>query len=168
MMFSIPLSLANSPTFLGLDSKTLSSALFWLGIVIFALIIEAMTTDLVSVWFAPGALVAMILAVFSVHWVVQIVVCLVISIGLMVLAKTVFKKYLHKRPEVVDTSVSSLVGRTAVVEEEINNQTETGVLKINGQLWRARMEDDAQIAPTGAHVKVLRVSGTKLICQPLP
>lgn len=140
-------------------------ALVWLGVIVLSLIIEASTTDLVSCWFAPGALVAMILAVFRVHIVIQIVVCLVISITLMILAKTVFKKYFHKRPEVVDTSVSALNGRSALVEEDINNQLDTGVVKINGQLWRARMEDDTQTAPKGSHVQIVSINGTTLICK---
>ena len=165
MMFLQPLSLMLTENASNFDPKLLGQALFWLGVIVLALIVEALTTDMVSIWFAPGALVAMVLAVFGVHVVIQIVACIVISITLMILAKTVFKKFLDKHTETVDTSVVSLEGRTAVVEEDINNQKDTGVVKINGQLWRARMEDDAQIATKGTQVQVIHVQGTKLIVK---
>ena len=168
MMLSNPIMLLFSENAMDFDPQMLQQALFWLGVIVIALILEALTTDLVSVWFAPGALVAMVLAVFGVHFVIQVVICLVISIALMILAKTVFKNFLHKRKDVVNTSVSALEGRTALVEEEINNQADAGVVKINGQLWRARMEDDTQIAPKGAHVQILHVNGTQLICKLIP
>ncbi len=147
------------------DPQLMGEALFWLGVIVIALIVEGLTTDMVSIWFAPGALVAMILAVFGVHVVIQIVACIVISIALMILAKTVFKRFLNKRGDKVDTSVEAHTGRMAVVEEEINNRADTGVVKINGQLWSARMEDDSQIATKGTQVQVVRVQGTRLICK---
>lgn len=148
-----------------IDPQMMGEALFWLGVIVLALIIEGTTTDMVSIWFAPGALVAMILAVFGVHVVIQIVACIVVSITLMILAKTVFKRYLNKRGDKVDTSVEAHTGRIAMVEEEIDNRADKGVVKINGQLWSARMEDDSQIATKGTQVQVIRVQGTKLICR---
>lgn len=162
---AVPLLLAESTS--NLDFSMMGEALFWLGVIMLALFIEGATTDMVSIWFAPGALIAMILAVFGVHVVVQIVVCIVVSITLMILAKTVFKRYLDKRTEIVDTSVESHTGRTAMVEEDIDNSAETGVVKINGQLWSARMEDDSQRAEKGTKVEIVRVTGTKVICKPL-
>jgi len=168
MMFFEPLMLFSTENALDFQPSITGLAIFWLGVIIMALVVEALTTDLVSLWFAPGALVAMILAVFEVHVVIQIVACLVVSIALMILAKTVFKKYLHKRTDKVDTSVSALVGRVAMVDEEINNQTNRGVVKINGQLWRASMEDPQEIAPKDTKVEIIRVQGTELICRRLP
>ena len=148
-----------------LDPQMMGEALFWLGVIVMALVVEGLTTDMVSVWFAPGALVAMILAVFGVHISIQIVTCIVLSIALMILAKTVFKRFLNKRSDKVDTSVEAHTGRIATVEEEINHLADTGVVRINGQLWSARMEDETQIAAKGTHVQVVRVQGTKLICK---
>lgn len=168
VMFLQPMFLFLTEKLPELAPEMMGEALFWLGVIVLALIIEGMTTDMVSLWFAPGALVAMILAVFGVHVVIQIVVCVVISVALMILAKTVFKRYLNKHGEKVDTSVEAHTGRIAMVEEEINNFADTGVVKINGQLWSARMEDESQTAAKGVQVQVVRVQGTKLICKLLP
>ena len=153
---------------INLMSNKWAQAIGWLAVIILALVVEAMTTDMVSLWFAPGALVSMILAVFGVNFVIQVVVCIVISIALMLLAKTVFKKYLHKKADSVDTSVSSLVGREVMVTEDIDNHADRGVVKINGQLWNARMLDSHTTAQKGDKLEVVSVNGTTLICQIIP
>ena len=105
----------------GFGLASLWPALIWLGVLILALVVEGLTTDLGAICFVPGALVAMILAVFEVHGAIQIAVCIAISVTLMILVKTVFKKFLRKSGDAVDTSVDSLTGRLAMVKEEINN-----------------------------------------------
>ena len=41
---------------------------FWIVVLVLALAAEALTADLVAVWFFPAALVSMVLAFFSVPW----------------------------------------------------------------------------------------------------
>lgn len=147
------------------DMSTIGPALAWLGIIILSLIVEAQTADMGAICFAPGALVAMVMAVFGVDIVPQIVVCLVISATLLILAKTVLKKYIRKHHKIEKTNTSAMEGKTATVEERIDNLTDHGVAKINGQLWGARMERDGETAEPGEHVSVVRVEGTKLICK---
>ncbi len=149
----------------GFDMSVLWPALIWLGIIILSLIVEGQTADMGAICFAPGALVAMILAVLSVDPVIQIVVCLVISITLLVLAKTVFKKYMKKSHKIEKTNADAMEGKTATVEETIDNGRDAGVVKINGQLWSARMESESETAEKGEHVTVVRVQGAKLICR---
>ena len=147
------------------DMSTIGPALAWLGIIILSLIVESQTADMGAICFAPGALVAMIMAVLGVDIVPQIVVCLVISATLLILAKTVLKKYVRKHHKIEKTNVSAMEDKTATVEETIDNMSDHGVAKINGQLWSARMENDSETAEPGEHVTVIRVEGTKLICK---
>jgi membrane protein implicated in regulation of membrane protease activity len=53
-----------------------------------------------------------------------------------------------------------------MVEEDVNNAIPTGVAKINGQLWTARMENPDDTASQGEWVEIVRVEGSKLICRP--
>ncbi len=156
------LSAAESGEF---NLSTLWPALVWLGIAILALIVEAETADMGAICFMPGAVVAMVLAVLRVDPVIQIVVCIVMSITLLVLAKTVLKKYVKKKHKVVKTNADAMEGKNATVEEDIDNSCDAGVVKINGQLWSARMESDSETAAKGEHVTVVRVQGAKLICR---
>ena len=140
------------------------AALVWLLIAIVAAIIEGLTCDLVSIWFVPGALAAMLLSFFVDLIGLQIAVFLILSILSLVLAKTVFRKYLPQaRPQKLNAD--ALIGEHAVVQEEINNLYETGSVKINGLVWSARSAAEGETIPSGAIVTVCEIKGVKLICK---
>lgn len=142
------------------------AALIWIAVAITAAIAESTTCDLVAIWFVPGALSAMLLSLFvdAIWW--QIAVFLVISGATLVLAKTVFKKYLPQSKP-VKTNADALIGSHGIVEEEINNLRETGSVKSKALVWTARSTDDAVIIPAGSLVTVCEIRGVKLICKPL-
>ena len=141
------------------------AALMWIAVAITSAIIEGATCDLMAIWFVPGALSAMLLSLFvdSIWW--QIAVFLVISVVTLVLAKTVFKKYLPQSKS-VKTNADALIGTHGIVEEEINNLRETGSVKAKALIWTARSTDDAVIIPAGTLVTICEISGVKLICKP--
>lgn len=135
----------------------------WLGIFVVLLIAEAMTSAIVSAWFLPGALLAMILAFCGVSVSVQIAVFLVLSLILLVLSKTIWKKALMRRP-VENTNADALIGKVGVVTVPIDNLRAVGEVLIAGQTWSARAADDTPIA-SGCKVRILRIEGVKLICE---
>ena len=137
----------------------------WLFVAIAAAVLESMTCDLVAIWFVPGALSAMLLSIFvpSIGW--QIAVFLILSVAVLVLAKTVFKKYMPKvRKNVMNTD--ALIGARAVVAEEINNLHGTGSVKVNGVVWTARAVDPNATVEAGSVVIIKQIEGVKLICMP--
>jgi membrane protein implicated in regulation of membrane protease activity len=137
----------------------------WLFVAIAAAVLESMTCDLVAIWFVPGALSAMLLSIFvpSIGW--QIAVFLILSVAVLVLAKTVFKKYMPKvRKNVMNTD--ALIGARAVVAEEINNLHGTGSVKVNGVVWTARAVDPNATIEAGSVVIIKQIEGVKLICMP--
>lgn len=134
--------------------------IFWAIVAVLALIIEAMTAELVSCWFAPSALVAMLLSSFvKIIW-VQVVVFLALSILLIVIGRKLVKKNTRKP----NLNADSLIGKTGVVQEPINNISETGSVKIAGLVWTARSVNDDEI-PEGAVVVIREIQGVKLICE---
>ncbi len=135
----------------------------WLGILVSAIIIEVMTAGLVSIWFVPAALVAMILAFFNVPLYLQIIVFLGLSLIFIILSRTIWRKYTSVKP-LEPTNTDVLIGQLAVVTETIDNVNAIGEVKINGQRWSARSEDGS-IIEIGEKVKVLSIEGVKLICQ---
>ena len=141
------------------------AALTWVAVAIAAAVVEGSTCDLVSIWFVPGALSAMLLSLFNdvIGW--QIAVFLVVSVVTLILAKTVFKKYLPQSKS-VKTNADALIGEYGIVKEEINNLRETGSVKIKALVWTARSTDDAVIIPEGSLVTVCEIEGVKLICKP--
>ena len=138
----------------------------WLGVLIAALIAEAVTAGLISIWFVPGALVSMILAFCKVQEYLQLVVFFGMSLIFLVLSRTIWKKYTAIRP-VEPTNADALVGMTAVVTADIHNIDAAGEVKVSGQYWSARSVRDDEIISVGARVKVVAIEGVKLICEPI-
>ena len=137
--------------------------IFWAIVAVLALLIEAMTAELVSCWFAPSALVAMILSPFVKQIWIQVIVFLGLSIFLLVVARGIVKKKLAVRK--TNLNADSLIGKTGVVQEPINNISETGSVKIAGLIWTARSVNGEEI-PEGAVVIIRDIQGVKLICEP--
>ena len=136
---------------------------FWLGILILAMAVEAMTAGLVSIWFVPAALVSMILALFNVPLYLQVVVFLGLSLIFIVLSRTIWKKYTSIKP-LEPTNTDVLIDKVAIVTEKIDNINSVGEIKVNGQRWSARSVDGETIE-VGEKVKVLSIEGVKIICE---
>ena len=136
--------------------------IFWATIAVLSLIVEALTAELVSCWFAPSALVAMILSPFVKTFWIQLIVFLGLSILLLAVGRTLVKKKLDLRK--ANLNADSLIGKTGIVQEPINNISETGSVKISGLVWTARSATGEEI-PAGSVVVIREIQGVKLICD---
>ena len=140
-------------------------SIFWASVLLFSISTEIATTELVAIWFMPGALASLIMSFFDVKPWILWVTFLVISTIFLILAKTVIRKKFFKNVGKEKTDTDLLIGKRAKVEEDIDNANEVGAVKINGQIWSARMEDDNDTAAAGEFVIIKRISGVKLICS---
>ena len=141
-------------------------ATLWLAVCIAALIIESQTADLVSIWFAPGAFVSMLLAFFDVPVLIQLIVFALLTITGLTLTFIFFRPRLKKSMKDEKLDVHSLEGREAMVVEDVDNAAAQGAVKINGQLWTVIMEDPNDKPVKGDWVLIKKVAGSKLICIP--
>ncbi len=135
----------------------------WLAVMIMALVCEGITTALVSIWFAPGAVVSMILAALEVPIWIQSVVFFAVSVVSVIVFQAVFRKKLAKGKKVA-TNTDRLIGEKAVVSEKIDNIRAEGCIKINGQLWSA-LSEDGNIIFENEIVEIVAISGVKLVCR---
>ncbi|MBE6835721.1 MAG: NfeD family protein [Ruminococcaceae bacterium] len=134
--------------------------IFWaVAIVVFA-VLEAITTQLVSVWFIAGSIAALLSKWLGVPFYLQLIVFLGISVITLVLTRPLIKK--HLKPKNEPTNADRVIGQTAVVTEKIDNLSATGQVKVDGQIWSARSCDDAVIEE-GKQVEIKRIDGVKLI-----
>ena len=140
-------------------------AIVWAVVFIAALWVEAETCELVSIWFLPAAVASLVLALCKMDWWIQIVVFITLSTLLLILSRTVLKKYLVKKVGQEKTDTDLLIGQSARVVEDIDNFEECGAVKINGQIWTARMENDSEKAAEGESVVIVEIKGVKLICK---
>lgn len=136
--------------------------ILWLVLFIAFLVVEVLTVSLTCIWFAAGALLAMILALFNVPIVVQVIVFATISVILMIFTKPILSRKLLANRE--KTNYESVIGQNAKVTEQINNIENKGTVMLNGLEWTARSEDD-RIIEVGTIVEVIRVEGVKVIVK---
>ena len=138
-------------------------ALYWLGAAALFLVIEIMTTSLTTIWFSGGALVAALLAYLGFGELVQVAAFVIISVILLILTRAWAREYLNKRT--VKTNADRLIGETCLVTETVENLTNKGQVTVNGQVWSARSVDDDQVLPEGCLVRIVAISGVKLIVK---
>lgn len=125
------------------------------------LIVEGLTLNaLVSIWFAAGALLAMLAAIAGLNFVWQLAIFAVSSAVLLVLSRPLVKRLQRKTPQ--DPTENHDIGKKATVVEPINNDSGEGRVKLDGVYWAARSADGGDIAE-GAIVTVCKVDGSKLI-----
>lgn len=133
------------------------SMILWGVVFAAAVIAELATLQLVTIWFAAGALAAFISAAVGFEPLPQAVVFTAVSVLLLCVTRPLLKKMRLKN--IVPTNYEEEVGKTAIVTEEINDAKNTGRVRIGGVNWRART-DDGSILPEGTSVRVERISGT--------
>ena len=132
----------------------------WIVLLVLFLILEGVTVQLVSAWFALGALCALLANLCGVGVVWQIVLFLVVSAICLIATRPLVKKMTATK--IQKTNADRCIGAEAVVLEEINNLKSTGLVKAMGNTWTARSEDGSVIQKD-AVVIVRKMEGVKLI-----
>ena len=133
----------------------------WLMLLILFVVIEISTMGLTTIWFAGGALIALLLSVFQTSFYVQLGVFLTVSIVLLVVTRPLALKYFNQKVE--KTNVEGLIGKQAIVVGQICNLKEEGQVMIGGMEWSARAYEENRIIPSGSVVEVKQIRGVKLI-----
>ena len=135
----------------------------WLIAVIVFLGVELSTVTLTSIWFAAGALAAMLVAMFNGNLIVQIIAFLIVAFGLLYATKPWAKKFIDTKK--VNTNADRAIGEEVRVIERVSNLDQTGKAVVHGMEWTVRTENDNIIIEQGELVRVLRITGVKLIVE---
>jgi len=130
----------------------------WAIVIAVALLIEFVTYEFYSTWFAGGGLVAMVLAAVDVNLEWQIIVFVVVSLAMLLSMRPFVKKFI--RTESVPTNADSNIGKvvklaSAVVEGK-------GTIKINDVVWTAVCQETLK---EGDEVVITEISGNKYIVK---
>lgn len=143
-----------------LEFLAANMSIVWLALMVLLLILEAATAGLTSIWFALGALAALIASFFGGALWLQLVWFFAVSLLTLWLTRPLALKYLNSRR--VATNADRVIGAEAVVTEDIDNIAGSGAVHVDGHEWTARSGSGANIAK-GAVVRVERIEGVKLI-----
>jgi membrane protein implicated in regulation of membrane protease activity len=142
---------------------SVSMTALWLGAMIVLLIVEALAPGLVSIWFALGALAAMISSMLGAPLWLQLVWFFLVSVVSLLLTRPLAKKYVNGRA--VPTNADMAIGKDCVVTETIDNVRGTGAVSVGGKIWTARMASPEGRAEKGTVLRAVRIEGVKLIVE---
>lgn len=136
------------------------NSIYWLIILAVLIFIEIITLGLTAIWFAAGALAAFIASLFLDNLVIEVIVFLGFSLSLLYFIRPLIVKYFS--PRKTKSDYEGVIGKNAIVDITIDNLNLSGRVNIEGQEWSARSLE-GNIIEKGSRVKVLGISGTRLI-----
>lgn len=123
-------------------------------------VFEGMTVQLVSIWFVIGSIAGLIAAFCGAPFYLQVIICVAVSVLALVITRPLVKKKITTKVEA--TNADRCIGKDATVLETIDNINGKGQVKVAGQIWSARSEND-EIIEKDNIVVVKKIDGVKLI-----
>lgn len=128
-------------------------------------VVELVTVQLVSIWFAFGSLVTLICTYFfDIPVLGQLAVFIAVSAVSLIVTVPFLRKKLNSSKIATNSELD--IGKSATVIEEINTDLGTGRVSLNGVNWGAVPADKATVIPKGSIVTVAEIDGAKLVVTP--
>ena len=135
-------------------------AIWLLFIGIFA-VAEIITPGFLVIWLSAGSFCGMITSFFTDNIIVQTTVFVISSAVFIFFTRPLAKK-LDKKGKTVVTNAFAIVGKKAIVLQDINPTLSTGQIKVDGQVWSAKCQGEEMI-PKDTEVFVLAIDGVKAV-----
>ena len=137
----------------------------WIGVLVLAVIMEAATMQLTSIWFAIGALCAWIVSIIKGPVWLQIAVFILVTALTVLITRPLALKYL--KPKTQKTNADAVPGKEGIVVAEVRPMEGIGQIKVEGMIWSAKPENGTDHFDVGDRVKVVRIEGVKAVIRPL-
>ncbi len=135
---------------------------FWIVLIVALVVIEAVTVQLVTIWFAVGAIGGLIASAFNLDIWLQVLIFVAVSAITLLATRPLVKRFMKTKKE--PTNADRYIGQTAVVTETIDNIHGKGAVTVGGLEWTARTTDGST-AEKDALVTVEKIEGAKLIVK---
>ena len=134
--------------------------MIWFALVFVFLIVESLTLNLVTIWFAFGSVCAFVSTYFTDNIIIQIIIFVVTSALSLILTKPLLERYIRKT-EREKTNLDRIIGSVGLVIEDIKKHN-NGRVKIEGKTWMATSKEEIK---KGTEVEILNIEGAKLIVR---
>lgn len=134
--------------------------IIWLVLIVAFVGIEIGTVGLTSIWFAGGALVALVAQLIGLNIFWQIIIFIVVAAVLLIFTRPWALRYF--KPRLVKTNYETVIGETVRLTEAVDNIRGTGTAIYKGQEWTARAFEENVTFEEGAIVKVKEIRGVTL------
>lgn len=135
-------------------------AIIWIALIIVFAAVEIATVGLTTIWFAGGAIAALLcdMVGLGIGW--QFAVFVVVSLVLLFFTRPWALKYL--KPHLVRTNYEENIGKNVCITETVDNIKGTGTAVLKGQEWTARAWEEGKVFEPGTIVKVKEIRGVTL------
>ncbi len=137
-------------------------SIFWLIFAIVMGVFEAVTVQLVSIWFAVGGLAACITSLFTDNFWIQLSVAVVFALLTLVATRPFAKRVINAKK--THTNSDRYIGKTGVVTVDVDNIAGVGQVKVGTSVWSAKSEDGSVI-PKDTKIIVKAIEGVKLVVE---
>lgn len=138
--------------------------LWWIWVIVGILLIigEIFTAGFFLIWFGIAAIIAGIIAFFELSVIWQGVAFVIISAILLAGTRRLAERYTKKQPPGI--GADRFIGKVGVVLEEIDNDKNTGRVRVEEDKWRAdSLEGD--IITKDSNVQVIKIEGTHVVVK---
>jgi membrane protein implicated in regulation of membrane protease activity len=140
------------------------SWIVWLIVAAVLGVAELLTMTFAFGLLAVAAVVAAVVGAFHLDLAVQLVAFVVAAGAGLGIVRPIAIRHI-KQPPALRTGVAALVGRSAIVLEEVNEHS--GRVRIEGEEWSSRPYlDESLVIPVGAKVDVMQIKGATALVYP--
>lgn len=137
--------------------------IFWLIAAGIFFIIEMATIGFLVFWLGIGSLLAMVTSFITDSILIQVIVFVITSTLLLIFTRPLVNKFI-KIPKEVKTNAYSIIGKKGIVVKEINNIEGDGQIKVDGEVWSAKSNED-EIIPKDTEIEIVDIDGVKAVVQ---
>ncbi len=141
----------------------MTNTMVWLAAMIVLIIIEIVTVGLTTIWFAIGALFAIIVSMLDGGIILQMTVFLLVSLGMLIFTRSLAIRYINNTR--TRTNYEGIIGKVVRITQEVDNIAGQGSAVVNGQEWTVRAAEDKSKIPMGSLAKVVDIKGVRLIVE---
>ena len=135
---------------------------FWIVLAGLFFVIEIATIGFLVFWFGIGALIAMVVSLFTSNIAIQTTVFVFSWTLLLFFTRPFVNKF--SKEETVQTNAYSIIGKRGIVVKDIDPISGKGQVKIGTEIWSAKSFDDRKIEK-GLEVEILEIDGVKAVVR---
>jgi membrane protein implicated in regulation of membrane protease activity len=139
------------------------SWIIWLIVAVVLGVAELLTTTLAFGLIAVAAVAAAVVGAFHIGLTWQLAAFIVVAGAGLGVVRPIAVRHL-KQPPALRTGAAALVGRSAVVLEEVTEHS--GRVRIDGEEWSSRPYDESLVIPVGTKVDVMQIKGATALVYP--
>ena len=141
----------------------MDSWIIWLIVAAVLGVAELLTTTLAFGLLAIAAVAAAVVGAFHLSFALQLAAFAVAAGAGLGFVRPIAIKHI-KQPPALRTGVAALVGRSAIVLEEVTEHS--GRVRIDGEEWSSRPYDETLVIPVGTKVDVMQIKGATVLVYP--